>query len=333
MALIALLRQFARRILSRVVPTPALIVVVLSAAVSQAFGQPVHDSWTLLPAAEVDSQGLFFFQAVQKRTDQPPPHVRLADPPVFGQSLLVSRDQILAALRVAMPDLQPALSGPAQVRVSRRARPLAEPELKEQLTAALQNDIVRDKGQLELRFTRAWRPVAIPDEPFTLQILDLPTAGVTPNFAVRFQLRTARELIGPMSAAVHAQVWKEVWVARSQLERGAALAGADVARERRDLLGLREPVLDAPQLNPTLELAASVPAGTPLFLRSVRARPVVHRGQIVDAQFQNGPVLISLKVEVLQEGAPGDSIRIRNIQSRRELRGKVHDEQTIHVLL
>jgi flagella basal body P-ring formation protein FlgA len=35
----------------------------------------------------------------------------------------------------------------------------------------------------------------------------------------------------------------------------------------------------------------------------------------------------------LEEGVPGQLVRVRNLQSRRELRGKVQDEQTIIISL
>jgi flagella basal body P-ring formation protein FlgA len=44
-------------------------------------------------------------------------------------------------------------------------------------------------------------------------------------------------------------------------------------------------------------------------------------------------MMITLKVEVLEEGVTGQMVRVRNLQSRRELRGKVEDEQTIAIPL
>ena len=64
-----------------------------------------------------------------------------------------------------------------------------------------------------------------------------------------------------------------------------------------------------------------------------RLRPVVTRGQTADAVVRDGAMVISLKVEVLEEGVPGQMVRVRNPQSRRELRGKVQDERTIAITL
>ena len=59
----------------------------------------------------------------------------------------------------------------------------------------------------------------------------------------------------------------------------------------------------------------------------------MHRGQSVDATVQDGVLLITLKVEALEDGAAGQIIRVRNPLTRRDLHGKVLDEQNILVCL
>jgi flagella basal body P-ring formation protein FlgA len=54
---------------------------------------------------------------------------------------------------------------------------------------------------------------------------------------------------------------------------------------------------------------------------------------MADAIIRDGAMIISLKVEVLEEGVPGQFVRVRNPQSHRELRGKVLDEQTVAIAL
>ena len=65
-------------------------------------------------------------------------------------------------------------------------------------------------------------------------------AGVTPSFIIRFQLGTAAQTVGTWQASVQAHVWRDVWVAHSDLARGELVGDADVARERRDVLGVHE---------------------------------------------------------------------------------------------
>jgi flagella basal body P-ring formation protein FlgA len=290
----------------------------------------------VLTNAQVDSAGVFLSHLVAAGSPGALPHARLADAPAFGQVAVLPRARVIELVRQAAPDLVPAgatWAGAERVTVTRRARLLAEAELKEQLTTVLQRDFVRDRGELELRFTRPWAPVAIPDEPCVLKVLDLPTAGVTPSFIARFELSTPREVVGAWQVALQAKAWRDVWVARSSLRPGALFAEADVARERRDVLALREAPFAAAQPEATLELAETVSAGQPVCARAVRLRPVVRRGQVVEAQFQDGAMTITLKVEVMENGALGQIVRVRNVQSKRELRGKVRNEQSILVIL
>ena len=217
----------------------------------------------------------------------------------------------------------------AAAPVSPPQRTFAETDLVQLLTTTLQRDYVKDSGELEIRLTQPWKTRNVPNEPLTLVVLDMPTLGVTPNFVVRFELRAAQASLGTWEIPVKAHVWRETWVARSPLPRGLRVADADIDRERRDMLTLHEPLAAFSAGDPALELAESVSTGMPLLARAVHLRAVVHRGQAIDAFMQDGVLSITLKVEALEDGAPGQFIRVRNVQTRRDLLGKVLNEQTI----
>jgi len=161
----------------------------------------------------------------------------------------------------------------------------------------------------------------------------LPTAGVTPNFIVRFQLRTDHEIIGTWQIPVQASVWEEVWVARSPLRRGEPLPEADLIKEPRDMLAMRSAIWSESINNPSYEIAENITVGMPLYVRSVRARTIIKRGQRAEALLQDGLLTVSLKVEVLQDGVLGQTIRVRNSQSKKEFQGKVQSAQTVVVHL
>jgi flagella basal body P-ring formation protein FlgA len=181
--------------------------------------------------------------------------------------------------------------------------------------------------------TRPWIPVQIPDEDVALRILDLPSTGISPYFIVRFEVRTDQESIGTFQVPLQAKVWKDIWVTRSIVRRGMIFTEADVARERRDVLSLREAPLSLAAADDGLEIAENLVAGSPLYERSVRLRPVMRRGQVIEAKLHEGIMMISLKVELLEDGAPGQIVRVRNMNSKREFRGKVINESSIVVAL
>jgi flagella basal body P-ring formation protein FlgA len=216
---------------------------------------------------------------------------------------------------------------------SPRTRTLNEADVLTLLTKTLQQNYVKDKGELELDFTQPWNAPTVPDEPLMVKILELPTAGVTPSFIIRFQLCSATQTVGTWQATVQAHVWRDVWVAHSTLERGELIADADVTRERRDVLNVHEELADFSAGDATLELANSISAGNILLARDLKPRAVLHRGQIADAILHDGALSITMKVEVLEDGAPGQMIRARNPVSQRNLTGRVLDDQTILVSL
>ena len=184
-----------------------------------------------------------------------------------------------------------------------------------------------------MRFSRPVPASIVVDEPLAVKMLELPSVGVTANFIARFELRAGEELAGTWQIPVTARIWQEVYVASSALKRGQLVRDADLSRERRDMLALRDAVATVELDNPFLELGENVPAGMALTSRSLRLRPIVHRGKVADAIINDGVLTLSVKVEILEDGLLGQTIRVRNLKSKREFRGKVQNEETIHVTL
>jgi flagellar basal body P-ring formation protein FlgA len=219
------------------------------------------------------------------------------------------------------------------VRVSRKARTLDELEFRDMLFECLGKSFDPSQGELIMRLGRPWTPIKVPHEAIELRPLDLPVNGLRSSFVVRFEIRCGRESIGTWQMPVQVQLYRQVWIARVPLKRGQVLSETEVLLEKRDVLGLRDPLAQWNPGDDDFECAEYIPSGAPLLARSVRARSVVHRGDVVEALLQDGLMTIALKVEALEEGSPGQVVRVRNLQSRRELRGKVQNEQTILITL
>ena len=217
--------------------------------------------------------------------------------------------------------------------MARPPRRLEEAELGSLLTAALNHRCGTEGAEWELQLTRPWTAVTVPDEPLAVEILEPALDHISATCILRFELRAGRRLVGVWQAPVQARLWREVLVARATLQRGHPLSETDFALERRDVLGLRNVLAELPADAAAYSSPRPCPCGVPLTARGVRLRPVVTRGQTADAVVRDGAMMISLKVEVLEEGVPGQMVRVRNPQSRRELRGKVQDERTIAITL
>jgi flagella basal body P-ring formation protein FlgA len=310
-----------------------LAVLLGPAAAAVRADQPV--TWQLLPQAQVDSSGILLSQVLITTPTVVLPQIRLAPAPPLGQTASLSREQIVELVRksAASELLTTNWSGATQIRVSRRTRQFTASDLVQLLTATLQRDYVQDRGDLELRLAQSWTPIRVPDEPLTLTVPELPAAGISSAFVVRFELGDAAEQVGSWQQPVQARIWRQVPIAHSLLFRGQSLSDADVTLERRDILVLREALLTYPDPSGTLELKENLSPGQPLLNRSVRIRPAILRGEMVEGVYQDGALSISLKVESLEDGLPGQTIRVLNPRTQRELFGKVQNEQTILITL
>ena len=281
--------------------------------------------------ALVSGDGFFLSDAVT--SSQPLLAVRLADAPALGKNLTYTRAQLADLIAAAAPALGTNFTGAETIKISRRTRTLGDAGLLELLTTTLQNNYIKDRGQLELHLAQPWTALVLPDEPLLLDVQELPSLGVTPRFIVRFALRTSHETLGTWQVGIQASVWREVWVSSGQLARGDSVNLQLLSRERRDVLALRDNVADLSGSLEALEFAEPVPAGVPLLARMVKPRTVIHRGQRVDALVQDGVMSLKTKVEALEDGAPGQYVHARNLQSRRDMSGKVLDDRTILITL
>lgn len=287
----------------------------------------------ILPQASAGSQGIFLNALVTNKNDRIIPKILLAPAPQIGRPLILNRFQISDLLAKNAPDLVCSnWLGAERTRIVRATRIVDESTVKELLTHTLQDEHVKSRGELELTFNRPWVNVLAPDEVLSIKIKEMPSSGVSANFICRFELLAGTESVGVYQQPLLANIWKDVYVARSGVGRGQLLKDSDIGLERRDLLALRDFLVSVPIDDPFIEFRENVPAGTPLTPRVLRLRAIVKRGRVLDAMLQENSMTISVKAEALEDGVPGQPIRVRNIRSKREFKAKVQDEQTVLVL-
>ena len=286
----------------------------------------------LIPAATANSEGIFLNDVVTNRSEQPLPRIKLAAPPLIGRPISFSRAQVANLLTQAAPELVCSnWMGAERIKITRATRVINEALLKELLTEIIQREYVKDRGELDLRFNRPWNPVVASDDPISIKVLEMPTSGVSASFICRFELIAGQESVGIYQQPLSAKVWKEVFVAGSNITRGQSLRDADITMERRDVVNNRDYLTELPLENPHVEFRENLQAGTQITARTLRLRAIIKRGRQVDAIARDGGLTISVRAEALEDGVPGQMLRVRNIRSKREFKGKVQDEQTVVV--
>ena len=65
----------------------------------------------------------------------------------------------------------------------------------------------------------------------------------------------------------------------------------------------------------------------------MKLHPVIRRGEMTNARLEDGTLTVTIKAQALEDGTPGQTIRLRNMQSTRDFSGKVLDKKNVIVSL
>lgn len=190
--------------------------------------------------------------------------------------------------------------------------------------SALLVERYRAVGDLRL----AWHRPPVADSPRSadLEIVNAP-AILAPQLLVTVRARDAAGRVSEHVLLLRAELWRDGWSLRQPGALGAPVAPAELEPVRVDALRERDALTFDPTAEaPELDLARSVPAGRVLVWRDVVRRPLVRRNQPVDVVASDGTLTVSLRAVALHDAARGESVRVRNPDSRREFVALVTSE-------
>lgn len=201
------------------------------------------------------------------------------------------------------------------------------------LLAALTRDLAAHYvvgDELELELLRPWvAPEAGPSPSVTVSVMDYPSAPAS-SMLVRVRYLQGTTVLREDTLALQARLWRDVLVAKLPLERGAQVALDTLSTRRADALRERD-ALPATVLGQDFVYTQSVPAGRSLTWRDVAKRAMVRRGELIEVSATDGLLQITMKALAMQDGARGDTVRVRNLESKREFTGQVVADNRVQV--
>jgi flagella basal body P-ring formation protein FlgA len=201
--------------------------------------------------------------------------------------------------------------------------------LTQQIAKSLRDAYQHLEGDMEVELARSKPAVEIPKgEPY-LELSSLPTGGLRSRVLLRYDLKINEQVVHSDTVPVVVKLHQEVFVANRRLERKEPVMLDDLTLTTMDVLSSRDkPIHPSTDLS-MYEFNYTILEGTVLSERYLRLSPAVHRGDRVTGWIKRGLLEINLKLEALEEGAPGQMIRLKNPSNRKTLRGIVQDENTI----
>ena len=187
------------------------------------------------------------------------------------------------------------------------------------------------EGELKIALARVWPALRLPEADWILTVTEWPAGGLSATLLVRVKVVSGSETIIEGQLPLRAQLWQEVWFASNQIDRGQSLDHSSLTSQKADVLRERIPLVSAKIEPSTLELSQSVSAGRALTRRDVTVRPLIRKGQVVEAFAQSGQFGVRMKALAMENGAAGDLIKLQNIESRKEFRGQVTHESKVQI--
>lgn len=206
------------------------------------------------------------------------------------------------------------------------------PLTREQLLTALSRDIASHfnlEGELQLELLRAW---SAPDRiaaDWQIEVIEYP-AVASSSMLLRCRVLADAAMVAETSFVLRASLWREVWVARQPLTVGAVFDPAMLDTRRVDLLRERD-VLPAAVGDNTFVFARAINAGRALTWRDIARRPLVKKGQMVEVSAADGLLVVTMKALAMENGAQGDTVTVRNPDSRKDFAATVIDENRVQV--
>lgn len=201
--------------------------------------------------------------------------------------------------------------------------------------SALLVDRYRVAGELRLSWHRPL-PASAP-RVADLELIQAP-AVLAPQILVQVRARAGAGQPTEHTLLLRAELWREGYTVRQPAAVGAPVLLAVLEPRPVDLLRERDAFtldLAAPEAGsdaaPELDFARAVPAGRVLVWRDVLRRPLVRRGQPVDVVASDGALSVSLRAVALHDAARGESVRVRNPDSKREFVATVTAESRASV--
>jgi len=185
------------------------------------------------------------------------------------------------------------------------------------------------EGDLELSLLRPFATPANLAREWRVEITDYPSVPASSMLA-RCRLFADGQVIAEGPLVLRAALWRDTWIARQPVANGAGFDAGLLDTRRTDLFRDRD-ALPAVVGDRTYVFARSVQPGRLLTWRDIARRPLVRKGDLVEVSASEGTLIVTMKALAMQNGAQGEAVTVRNLDSRKDFTAFVIDENRVQV--
>jgi flagella basal body P-ring formation protein FlgA len=208
----------------------------------------------------------------------------------------------------------------------------ATPLAKDAVTAAFTTELSAHfnlEGELHVDLLHAWAPPEHVAHNWKIELSDYP---MLPSASMLLHCRIVADgaVVSESLVTVHAELWRDVWVVRQPLNTGSTFDRTMLESRRVDAFRERD-VVPSSVGDASFVFLRGVQTGHFLTWHDIGRRPLVRKGDLVDVTASEGALSISMKALAMQNGAQGEAVTVRNLDSRKDFTAIVVDENHVQI--
>lgn len=208
----------------------------------------------------------------------------------------------------------------------------ATPLTRDDFVAALTTNLARHfnlEGDLQLELLRAWAAPGHLARNWTVEVTEYPSLAAT-SMLVRCRVLADGERAVEYTATLRALLWRDAWAARTPLAANTTFDATALESRRVDFFRERD-ALSVAVGDHDFMFVRSIQPGRLLTWRDVARRPLVRKGDFVEVAAIDGLLQITMKGLAMESGAAGDTVTIRNPESRKDFAAQVVAENRVQI--
>ena len=338
-------RTEIRRI-SLVLPSPWTVAVVLGLSIILWAGTAVSQSDTgtdvawrirILEAATVSGPKVTLGEIAEPVGHMPPETWQTlagrelwASPAENGRPMSMPRHKLKDQIRRALgPELEALCLFPGATAIQRGGKVLREADLQQILVKTLTPQMTAMPGEAGLSDVRLPSYIFLAHAGQEVNIE--PVSKLAPG---RVSLRISvldldKSVARRITASAFLDVWATVPAAREPINRGEVLTPDKIMFVRKNLAYVRGELWDG--VGGPHRMKRSVGAEQIIYVSDLDQVPLISKGAQITLVYQRGTVRLEVPAEAMADGASGQLLAVRNLQSKNIVKATVQDNQTVLV--
>lgn len=184
---------------------------------------------------------------------------------------------------------------------------------------------------LVIEILSEWIPIKVPKDNWSVNIFDFSANNLCSNMTIGCSISSGSEILKRVWLSLKCSVLVDGLISNKHINRSSPLSFSDFNVQSVDILNIRGGVISANMSISDLELTKAISLGQVLTWRDVTPKPKIRQGDQVDVVAMEGSMTVTMRAVALESGKIGDTIILRNENSRRNLRGEILGDGSIKV--